>query len=79
MWLRRVMPLRAFGELPHARHVQPRLRGEEQSEHERRTDRKRVQENGGAPQNDAWYQNVINGGKSVTVAIPKPVPVRIGA
>ena len=40
---------------------------------------KLVQQNGGAPQDDAWYQNVINGGKSVTIAIPKPIPVRIGA
>ena len=38
-----------------------------------------VQQNGGAPKNDAWYQNVINGGKTVTVAIPHPVAVRIGA
>ena len=40
---------------------------------------KLVQQSGGAPQEDAWYQNVIDGGKSVTVVVPKPVPVRIGA
>jgi lipoprotein-anchoring transpeptidase ErfK/SrfK len=40
---------------------------------------KLVQQNGGAPQNDAWYQSVIGGGKSVTVAIPKAIPVKIGA
>ncbi len=38
-----------------------------------------AQQNGGAPQHEDWYQNVINGGRSVTVRIPKPVPVRIGA
>ncbi len=40
---------------------------------------KLVQQNGGAPQDDTWYQSVLNGGKSVTIAIPKPIPVRIGA
>lgn len=40
---------------------------------------KLVQQNGGAPKDDAWYQNVISGGKSVTIAIPKPVPVKISA
>lgn len=40
---------------------------------------KLVMQNGGAAKNEAWYQNVINGGKTVTVAIPKPVPIRIGA
>jgi lipoprotein-anchoring transpeptidase ErfK/SrfK len=40
---------------------------------------KLVMQNGGAAKNDEWYQNVINGGKTVTVAIPKPVPVNIGA
>ena len=38
-----------------------------------------IQQNGGAPKNDAWYQNVINGGKTVTVNIPHPVALRIGA
>ncbi len=37
-----------------------------------------IQENGGAPQTDTWYQSVISGGRSVTVRIPRPVPIRIG-
>jgi lipoprotein-anchoring transpeptidase ErfK/SrfK len=40
---------------------------------------KLVMENGGAGKNDEWYQNVINGGKTVTVVVPNPIPLRIGA
>ena len=40
---------------------------------------KLIMQNGGAGKSDAWYPNVINGGKSVTVVVPKPVPLRIGA
>ena len=38
-----------------------------------------VMQNGGAGKTDAWYQSVINGGKTVTVVVPKAVPLRIGA
>ena len=40
---------------------------------------KLIMQNGGAAKDDAWYQNVINGGKAVTVVVPKAVPMRIGA
>jgi lipoprotein-anchoring transpeptidase ErfK/SrfK len=40
---------------------------------------KLIQQNGGAAKDDAWYQGVISGGRSVTVVVPKPVPLRIGA
>jgi lipoprotein-anchoring transpeptidase ErfK/SrfK len=38
-----------------------------------------IQQNGGAGQSDAWYQSVINGNRSVTIRIPKPVAIHIGA
>lgn len=40
---------------------------------------KLIQQNGGAAKDDAWYQSVISGGRSVTVVVPQPVPLRIGA
>jgi lipoprotein-anchoring transpeptidase ErfK/SrfK len=36
-----------------------------------------VMENGGAGKPDSWYQSVISGKRSVTVKLPKPIPVRI--
>jgi lipoprotein-anchoring transpeptidase ErfK/SrfK len=38
-----------------------------------------IQQNGGAGQSDTWYQSVINGSRSVTIRIPKPVAIHIGA
>lgn len=38
-----------------------------------------VMQNGGAGKNDEWYNSVISGRRSLTVAIPKPVPLKIGA
>lgn len=34
-------------------------------------------ESGGAGKPDSWYQNVISGKRSVTVRVPKPIPIRI--
>lgn len=39
---------------------------------------KALMQNGGAQQSEAWYQSVINGSRSVTVRLPKPVPLTIG-
>lgn len=36
-----------------------------------------LMENAGAKQSEAWYQDVISGKRSVTVTLPKPIPIRI--
>jgi len=36
-----------------------------------------VMQSGGAPQTDAWYQSAISGTRSITVRLPKPVPIAI--
>ena len=38
-----------------------------------------IQQNGGVPQNDDWYESVISGTRSITIRIPKPVAIHIGA
>lgn len=38
-----------------------------------------LMQNGGTEKNEAWYESVISGGRSVTVALPKPVAMRVGA
>jgi lipoprotein-anchoring transpeptidase ErfK/SrfK len=38
-----------------------------------------LMENGGAQKDETWYQSVINGKRSVTVVLPKPVAMRVGA
>lgn len=36
-----------------------------------------LMQNGGVPENDAWYQKTINGGKTVTVVLRKPVAMTV--
>jgi len=38
-----------------------------------------LMQNGGVPENDAWYQQTINGGKTVTIVLKKPVAISVGA
>ncbi len=38
-----------------------------------------LMQNGGVPESDAWYQQTINGGKTVTVVLKKPVGMSVGA
>lgn len=38
---------------------------------------KLVMQNGGASKPDSWYQNAINGGKTMTVSLPQPIPITI--
>ncbi|HSP33944.1 MAG TPA: L,D-transpeptidase family protein, partial [Thermoanaerobaculia bacterium] len=37
-----------------------------------------LMQNGGVPQNDAWYQQTIDGGKAVTIVLKKPVAMTVG-
>lgn len=39
---------------------------------------KTLMQNGGVPKNDAWYQNTIEDGKTVTIILPRPVGIHIG-
>lgn len=39
---------------------------------------KLLQQNGGAPRSEEWYRSAIGGTRSITVRLPKPVPIRIG-
>ena len=38
-----------------------------------------LMQNGGIPENDAWYQQTINGGKTITIVLKKPVAMTVGA
>lgn len=38
-----------------------------------------LMQNGGVPKNDAWYQQMIDGGKTVTIVLKKPVAMTVGA